>query len=76
MHRIRNLVLVVLMAVTLAFGGLMVTKPEPASAHTYVYYISCTYQRIGIATHYGGSWAHYILPIRGMSFYEYNAYCW
>lgn len=75
MRRIRNTVLSLVMAVMLLVGGLAFFAPQEASAHTYIYAIRCWSQQIQYATHYNGSYIHYLLPMRTMTAYEYWTYC-
>lgn len=81
MGKIKNAALAAVMAVVLLLGGLFVSAPEEASAHTYVAAVSCgssvspSSGQIKIAYHYGSEpWHRYYW--RYMTAGEYWTYCW
>jgi hypothetical protein len=81
MRRIRNFFVAIVAAVMLVIGGLAVTTPDSASAHTYVAGVSCgssvspSSGQIKIGYHYGSEpWHRFYW--RTMTAGEYWTYCW
>lgn len=80
-NRIRNSVFAVVAAFILTVGGMAVSTPQDASAHTYIAGFSCgssvspSSGQIMIAYHYGSEpWHRYYWRV--MTAGEYWTYCW